>query len=104
MRALGTPPRVVKRLSPRNAVVSCLKQSGTPPLTRTERAPGRHLHVDIDERRHPWLNGVHYLVGAGHGFERVPIANDDIIAVTDVNGEVLVEHIRPGSGITYVGD
>ena len=85
--------------------MSCVKQSATPPLTRTERSPGRHLHEDIDERRHPWLNGVHYLFDAGHGFERVLIiANDDIIAVADVNGEALVEHIRPGSGITYVGD
>lgn len=52
-----------------------------------------------------WLNGVHYLVGAAHGFARVLIiTNDDTITVVDLDGEVLIEHTRPGPGIRYVGN
>ena len=49
------------------------------------------------------LNGVHYRVGAQHGFERVLIiTNGDTITVIDLIGEVLVEHTRPGPGVKYV--
>jgi putative transposase len=52
-----------------------------------------------------WRDGVHYRVGGQHGFERVlVIANSHTITVVDLNGEVLVEHTRPGPGIRYVGN
>lgn len=55
------------------------------------------------------LDKVFYRVGARHGFQQVLIITDghesgDKITVTDLNGEILIEHTRPASGITYVGN
>jgi putative transposase len=52
-----------------------------------------------------WLDGVHYRVGGQYGFQRVlVIADGDHITVTDLYGEVLIEHTRPAPGIKYVGN
>ncbi len=52
-----------------------------------------------------WLDGVHYRVGAPHGFQHVLIiANGDNITIANLDGEVLLEHTRPAPGVTYVGN
>jgi transposase InsO family protein len=52
-----------------------------------------------------WLAGVNYLVGAPYGFQHVLVITDaDKITVADLEGEILIEHTRPGPGVTYVGN
>jgi len=55
------------------------------------------------------LDKVFYKVGARHGFEQVLVVTDgdqpgDKITVTDIDGEILIEHTRPATGTTYVGN
>lgn len=55
------------------------------------------------------LNKVFYNVGSHHGFAQVLVIADgdqpgDKITVTDLHGEILIEHTRPAPGITYVGN
>jgi putative transposase len=52
-----------------------------------------------------WLDGVHYRVSGQHGFQHVlVIADGDHLTVTDLDGEVLIEHTRPAPGVKYVGN
>lgn len=52
-----------------------------------------------------YLDKVQYKVSALHGFEKVLVVTDaDKIIVTDLHGEILIEHTRPGPGIAYVGN
>ena len=52
-----------------------------------------------------YLDKVQYLVGAQCGFQQVLVITDgDNITVTDLAGEILIEHTRPAPGITYVGN
>ena len=45
------------------------------------------------------------MVGGQHRFEQVLIVtSDDTITVTDLHGEILIQHTRPAPGITYVGN
>jgi transposase InsO family protein len=51
-----------------------------------------------------YLAGVHYRVGGRYGLQQVLIITDgDKITVADLQGEILIEHTRPATGITYVG-
>lgn len=55
------------------------------------------------------LDKVFYNVGARHGFAQVLVIAEgnqpgDKITVTDLNGEILIEHTRPAPGTTYVGN
>ena len=51
------------------------------------------------------LNKVFYKVGPRHGVQHVLVITDgDKIAVTDLHGEILIEHTRPAPGTTYVGN
>lgn len=51
------------------------------------------------------LAGVHYMVGGQYGFQQVMVITDgDKITVTDLDGEILVEHTRPAPGVRYVGN
>lgn len=51
------------------------------------------------------LAGVTYMVDGKYGFDHVLIITDgDTITVTDLNGEILIEHTRPAPGIKYVGN
>ncbi len=55
------------------------------------------------------LNKVFYNVGARHGFKQVLVLSHgedvgDKITITDLLGEILIEHTRPAPGITYVGN
>jgi putative transposase len=51
------------------------------------------------------LGGVHYKVDGRYGFEEVVVVTDgDKITVTDLHGEVLIEHTRVAPGVTYVGN
>jgi putative transposase len=51
------------------------------------------------------LDKVHYLVGGQHRFAQVLIITDgESIIVTDLHGEILIEHTRPAPGIRYVGN
>ena len=51
------------------------------------------------------LDSVTYRVDAQRAFQPVLAINvDDKIIITDLEGEVLVEHTRPAPGIRYVGN
>jgi transposase InsO family protein len=51
------------------------------------------------------LDAVHYMVGGQHGFQQVLVITDgEKITVTDLHGEILIEHTRPAPGIKYVGN
>jgi transposase InsO family protein len=51
------------------------------------------------------LDKVHYKVDGRRGLEQVlVITDDDKITVTDLHGEILIEHTRPAPGVTYVGN
>ena len=55
------------------------------------------------------LDKVFYKVGSRHGFEQVLVITDgnntgDNVTITDLQGEILIEHKRPAPGITYVGN
>ena len=56
-----------------------------------------------------YLKGVQYMVGAQHRFQQVLVITNgnktgDKITVTDLDGEILIEHTRPAPGIAYVGN
>ena len=45
------------------------------------------------------------MVGGQHGFQQVLVITDgDKITVTDLQGEILIEHTRPAPASTYVGN
>lgn len=51
------------------------------------------------------LAGVRYKVAGGLACQQVLVVTDgDAITVTDLDGEVLIEHTRPEPGIRYVGN
>jgi transposase InsO family protein len=51
------------------------------------------------------LDSVTYLVGGSHGLQHVLVVIEgDGLTITDLNGEILVEHTRPAPGVTYVGN
>jgi hypothetical protein len=51
------------------------------------------------------LDAVHYMVGGQHRFQQVLVVTDgEKITVTDLHGEILVEHTRPAPGTRYVGN
>jgi putative transposase len=51
------------------------------------------------------IAGVNYMVDGKYGFQHVLIVTDgNKITVTDLDGEILIEHTRPKPGITYVGN
>jgi transposase InsO family protein len=51
------------------------------------------------------VDKVFYKIDVRHAFEQVlVITHGDNITVTDLNGEILVEHTRPAPGVTYVGN
>lgn len=56
-----------------------------------------------------YLNKVHYKVDARRGLEQVLVITDgdqvgDKVTVADLDGEILIEHTRPGPGVNYVGN
>ncbi|MGW0162713.1 IS481 family transposase, partial [Mycobacterium sp. NPDC003323] len=51
------------------------------------------------------LDSVTYRVDAQRAFQQVLVVSvDDKVIVTDLDGEVLVEHTRPATGVKYVGN
>lgn len=51
------------------------------------------------------LDKVHYKVDGRRALEEVLVITDgDKITVADLDGEILIEHTRPGPGVTYVGN
>jgi transposase InsO family protein len=51
------------------------------------------------------LDSVTYMVDAQRAFQQVLVVCDgDTIIITDLQGEVLVEHTRPAPGTSYVGN
>jgi transposase InsO family protein len=55
------------------------------------------------------LDKVFYMVGRQYGFHQVLVITDgnntgDKVTITDLHGEILIEHKRPAPGITYVGN
>ncbi len=51
------------------------------------------------------LNKVHYKVDVHRAFHQVLVVIDgEALTVTDLHGEILIEHTRPEPGVTYVGN
>ena len=51
------------------------------------------------------LGAVNYKVDGPRALEQVLVTTDkDTIIVTDLDGEVLIEHTRPAPGVKYVGN
>jgi putative transposase len=51
------------------------------------------------------LARVQYMVDGRRGFQQVLVITDgEKITVTDLEGEILIEHTRPAPGVTYVGN
>jgi putative transposase len=51
------------------------------------------------------LDTVDYMVGGQHRFQQIlVITNGEKITVADLHGEILIEHTRPATGVTYVGN
>lgn len=51
------------------------------------------------------LARVTYMVGGQHGFKQVLIDTiGEHVTVTDLHGEILIEHTRPAAAVTYVGN
>jgi len=51
------------------------------------------------------LDSVTYLVGGQYGLQHVLVVTDgDVLTITDLDGEILIEHTRPVPGVTYVGN
>jgi len=51
------------------------------------------------------MDSVTYLVDGKRGFEHVLVICDgDQVLITDLHGEVLIEHARPTPGVKYVGN
>lgn len=52
-----------------------------------------------------YLDKVHYMVDGRRALAQVLVITDrDKITVTDLQGEILIEHTRPTPGISYVGN
>jgi transposase InsO family protein len=56
-----------------------------------------------------YLDKVQYMVDGRRGFQQVLVISDgnkpgDKITVTDLEGEILIEHTRPAPGVLYVGN
>jgi putative transposase len=51
------------------------------------------------------IAGVHYMVGSQHRYQQVLVVIDGTnLTVTDLHGEILIQHTRPAPGVTYVGN
>jgi transposase InsO family protein len=51
------------------------------------------------------LDSVTYLVGGRYGLHHVLVVTDgNELTITDLDGEVLIQHTRPAPGVTYVGN
>jgi hypothetical protein len=56
-----------------------------------------------------YLDKAQYLVGAQYSFQQVLVITNgnktgDTITVTNLEGEILIEHTRPTPGTAYVGN
>ncbi|WP_443689963.1 integrase core domain-containing protein [Nocardioides pinisoli] len=51
------------------------------------------------------LDSVTYLIGGRYGLAHVLVVMDgNDLTITDLDGEILIEHTRPAPGVTYVGN
>lgn len=51
------------------------------------------------------LDSVTYLVGGRYGLHHVLVViEEDDLTITDLDGEILIQHTRPAPGVTYVGN
>lgn len=51
------------------------------------------------------LDSVVYLVGGRYGLHHVLVVTDgNDLTITDLDGEILIQHTRPAPGVTYVGN
>jgi putative transposase len=72
--------------------------------------PPADLPVDTRVRKVTTAGTIHvdkvtYKIDVDHAFQQVLVVNDgDKIIISDLQGEILAEHIRPEPGITYVGN
>lgn len=84
------------------------------PVKRPRPKPPADLPADTLIRQVSTAGTIHvdkvtYMVDVGHRFEQVLIVNHgnqpgDKVTITDLEGEILAEHHRPETGVTYVGN
>ncbi|MEW1960789.1 IS481 family transposase [Kineococcus sp. NPDC059986] len=104
----GRPSRLPGSRPPRAASES--GPSAVDSITETPVDMPMDLHVDTCLRTLTsagtfMLDRVQYKVDGQYGFEKVLVTTDgDKIIVTDLQGEILIEHTRPGPGVKYVGN
>ena len=76
-----------------------------PPLTTPTNLPDDTVLKTLTTSGMFRLDKVHYMVGGQHSLKQVlVIAKGDAITVTDLDGEILIEHTRPAPGVSYVGN
>jgi putative transposase len=78
----------------------------TPPLTDL---PDDTVIKTLTTNGTFYLNKIQYMVDGRRGFQQVLVITTgnkagDKITVTDLEGEILIEHTRPAPGTTYVGN
>jgi putative transposase len=82
----------------------------TVPTLHPRPKPPADLPADTRIRKVSTAGTIHvdkvfYKIDVGHAFQQVLVVNDgDKIIISDLKGEILAEHIRPGPGTTYVGN
>jgi putative transposase len=80
-----------------------LKQYRQPPPL-ADLPTGTHLKT-LTSAGTFMLDTTTYKVAGRYGFAQVLVITDgDKITVTDLDGEILIEHTRPAPGVTYVGN
>ena len=111
---MGRRPRRLTRHAPPRSGSSAI----TRPRDHRPRPKPVPVQVDLPDDTHLktltsagvfMLDKVFYMVGSPHGFEQVLVITDgdqpgDKVTITDLQGEILIEHTRPAPGITYVGN
>ena len=103
-RLHGRPPPRPKRLAePEQPLVPT---SPTPPARAgADRSPDDTRVKKLTSAGTFLLDKVHYKVDVQRAFQQVLVITDgDKITVTDLEGEILIEHTRPAPGVIYVGN
>ncbi len=100
----ATPKAEAPRPKPDRPFFAQAVRPHRPAPTPKDLPAGAHLKT-LNTAGAFHIAGVTYKVDGRRGLEQVLVViDDDSILVADLNGEVLIEHTRPGPGVQYVGN